>query len=726
VRAAYAIAALVMACGDNSAPPGVTIEAAPELTALMRAWAEPLGDAVAVVDEAGAPGSRDVRVAVLADLDCRECYQIEEIGDGYLVHGDAPLGVQYGLDALFEGLGFRFAHPQDTIAPQAIRFRPGLGDGLRHQPEVGRRRGIHLHTLHPIEGYRAMWEPGEENLATARRIVDWVVKNRGNYLQWVALDNILDPAQAAPWREHTRAIIDYAHARGIEVGIGLQLFGSGSLQLGFDLVDDDERAVRPQIEERFPILTEGLDWDVFSLSFGEFFGADPDAFIAAVNDTYDVMAELAPEADMLATIHVGSPDQRVTYMGEEMVYYFLVQFADPRIVSMVHTVMYYDLYEDTGGAYQQDDFADHRRYLLDRLADRLPVAYHPETAYWIAFDDSVPLYLPLYVRSRWLDLDRLAADAEARGAAPLDQHILFSSGWEWGYWQNDWASLRASFERPARWQDLLRDLFAGMPDGDQVARLAIELTDIEHRALIEERLAPYLSARDFYIDLGADLDPPIVSQPDRVELDELAAMSASERAELAARVGGGLDRLAGDLAPLAERAAGLVDAGERAVREVADGVLVTDARPLRARPVRGRLRPPGRRRRRSRRRARRPRPRDGRRPRHRHPPPRRPACARCGPAAGALAGEPHHLPVRLPGPDRLALLLGAREDAARPVPGRRERPGADLHHVRMATATSSQRAASRGRRPRGPASCRRAPGRRGRRPPCPSSATGCP
>jgi len=182
------------------------------------------------------------------------------------------------------------------------------------------------------------------------------------------------------------------------------------------------------------------------------------------------------------------------------------------------------------------------------------------------------------VRSRWLDLDRLAADAETRGAAPLDQHILFSSGWEWGYWQNDWASLRASFERPARWQDLFSDLFAGMPDGDEVARLAIDLTDIEHRALIEERLAPYLSARDFYIDLGADLDPPIVSQPDRVELDELAAMSASERAELAERVGGGLDRLAADLAPLAERASDLIDADQRAAREVADGVLVTEAR----------------------------------------------------------------------------------------------------------------------------------------------------
>lgn len=265
-------------------------------------------------------------------------------------------------------------------------------------------------------------------------------------------------------------------------------------------------------------------------------------------------------------------------MGEDMIYYFLVQFADPRIVPLVHTVMLYDLYEDAGGAYQHDDFAEHRAFILERLAARQRVGYHPETAYWIAFDDSVPIYLPLYVRSRWLDLDRLAADAADRGAPELDEHILFSTGWEWGYWQNDWASLRASFERPARWQELFEHLFAAWPDGGELAALAIELTEVEHRALLEERLMPYLAGRDLYIDLGADLDPPIVSQPDRVELDELAAMTGAERAEFAATVAAGLARLAADLSPLAGRAARFAGADDRGARELADGVMVTEAR----------------------------------------------------------------------------------------------------------------------------------------------------
>ena len=126
----------------------------------------------------------------------------------------------------------------------------------------------------------------------------------------------------------------------------------------------------------------------------------------------------------------------------------IVKFCDAALIPELHTVMFYDLYEDAGGAYGHDDFAEHRAYLLDRIAAGQPAAYFPESAYWVAFDDSVQLYLPLYVRSRWLDLDRLAADPAAHGK-PLDEHLIFSSGWEWGYWLGDYAALRASYQRPA-------------------------------------------------------------------------------------------------------------------------------------------------------------------------------------------------------------------------------------------------------------------------------------
>ena len=57
----------------------------------------------------------------------------------------------------------------------------------------------------------------------------------------------------------------------------------------------------------------------------------------------------------------------------------------------------------------------------------------------MSFDTSVPNYFPLYVRNRLLDLERLAADPAANGNS-LAQHVIFSTGWEWGFWLNDYAA----------------------------------------------------------------------------------------------------------------------------------------------------------------------------------------------------------------------------------------------------------------------------------------------
>lgn len=140
------------------------------------------------------------------------------------------------------------------------------------------------------------------------------------------------------------------------------------------MVDQD---ALDEMRARWEIIT-APGFDVYNLSFGEFFAADPALFVATVNQAFAAMRIAAPGAAMSATIHVGaSADQRVTYQGEEMAYYFLVQFADPRILPLVPTVMYYDLFEDAGGAYHHDEFDEHRAFLLERLAAGEPVAYFP-------------------------------------------------------------------------------------------------------------------------------------------------------------------------------------------------------------------------------------------------------------------------------------------------------------------------------------------------------------
>jgi len=102
-------------------------------------------------------GAGGVRAAVVADGACDECYQIDDGPTGYVVHGGGVLGVQYGVAALLEELGFCFFHPARTFVAGRVTRVSSPAFGVLHKPEQ-QRRGLHLHTLHPFEGYFDFWE----------------------------------------------------------------------------------------------------------------------------------------------------------------------------------------------------------------------------------------------------------------------------------------------------------------------------------------------------------------------------------------------------------------------------------------------------------------------------------------------------------------------------------------------------------------------------------------
>ena len=557
--AALALTVLI-ACGDNvpgniSLRTGPTFEAA--LTEYAKTTAFPLqvgaldaeveGFAITIVEDPALPA---------------QAYQLAQPSDHELtVAASDVLGAQYGVTAALETMGFRFRHPYDTLTPSRVEI--GTVDTEIHRPDI-RVRGLQLHTLHPIEPYFAFWEPSAQNTADAHRIIDWLIKNRGNYVQWVALDDILDPARHAAWKPFTREIIDYAHLRGVRVGLNIQLFGAANLQLAYDLVDEEKDPVAPQIAERLPAITQDLPFDVYDLSFGEFFNSEPQAFIDAINSVKNSLAVAAPQAEMHALVHVGA-EQIVNFKGEDLIYYFLVKFADPAIIPDVHTVMFYNLYEPAGGAYQSEDFSAHREFLLERMCSGKPHAYQPETAYWVAFDNSVPQYLPLYVHNRWLDLEML--DAEP-GCGKLDNHMLFSTGWEWGYWLHDVTALRASYERPASSTDLIAAEFASDlgPATASVARLI----EIQREHLMLGRLIQYVAGRDLAIDAGRELD--IVSQPDRVTFADLEDSEPSAREAFAADVIAQLSVYRTQIEELEAEVLALELPDTRWTRELRDGV----------------------------------------------------------------------------------------------------------------------------------------------------------
>ncbi|MCA9653542.1 MAG: hypothetical protein KC501_26735 [Myxococcales bacterium] len=477
-----------------------------------------------------------VVIAVELGDPCEECYQLSSQDTRFRVRGGDLLGAQYGLAHAMEALGVRFFAPGSTLVPPSW---PEAAAGVvlpdsQWEPDIA-ERGVQLHTLHPIEGLYAFWLPGEDNLEQARVIADWYVKQRADLLQWVALEDImLDPAVEGAWRDHSSALLEILHARGLRAGVGIQLFGSGNLQRAFDLLDGelDEAGQRDAMTERLGLLLDGLPFDHVTISFGEFFGASADEFLASLDLFGEVLQEVAPGTTMSSVVHVGNyEDIYVDYMGESYIFYLLAQFADPAIVPWVHTVMYYNLYEDAGGAYLHDEFDAHRELLLSRLEGGQDVGYFPETAYWIAFDDSVPTYLPLYLLSRFIDLDQTRTRAEAGGFPMLQRHVLFSTGYEWGYWQNDYASLRMSYTIPEGIDAPITEMLAPLPGGDVLAQAVVALAQAQHDALIEARGAAYLAGRDGIIDVG-DLGG-VLSQPDRPSFAEILAMTPQERVAIA-------------------------------------------------------------------------------------------------------------------------------------------------------------------------------------------------
>lgn len=528
--------------------------------------------------EADAPVAEAESIALdPTPLDCQDCYAFASESGGLRLSFDGTLGLWYGLSALLEAGGARFFHPRRSHVP-ALEFADVAGVELGQvEPEMA-VRGLHLHTLHPIEGMYAMLMPDADHLARAEQILRWVARNRGNYIQWPGLDNIQKREEVrSAWAEHSGAIIEKAHALGLRVGYGVQLFGASNLQNAFDLVDDANDDIGTSVAQRMELLQTEPPFDEWSLSFGEFFGAEPADFVDATNVAVDTMLTRYADSAVNTVIHVGD-DQRVDFMGENLIYYFLVKFADPRLIHYVHTVMYYGLFDPASGAYHHENFDEHREHLQTWIRENKPVAYFPESAYWVAFDVSVPVWLPLYVLMRHRD----AAELKVAGT-PLPGHTLFSSGWEWGYWQFDYATLRFNHTVPDDWRTLYRDMF--VPWGEAGAALAeqcIAMAEAQYQHLVLGELGAYLAGRDVFIDLG-DMRG-ILAQPDRVQLSEVADLDAAGRAALIADIEG-VEALAVEMEtiatainniswPNADEASGDLD-GAAWHAEIRDGAWVT-------------------------------------------------------------------------------------------------------------------------------------------------------
>jgi hypothetical protein len=119
--------------------------------------------------------------------------------------------------------------------------------------------------------------------------------------------------------------------------------------------------------------------------------------------------------------------------------------------------------------------------------------FYPESAYWVTFDNSIPLLLLPYLNARYKDIETCAA-------LGIPGHVTFSSGWEWGYWLVDWSIARWSWTYEMKVDGAptigpmagpYQYLQAFFPQAEASASIAT-IADMQQRWLIEGNLLRWL------------------------------------------------------------------------------------------------------------------------------------------------------------------------------------------------------------------------------------------
>ena len=418
--------------------------------------------------------------------------------------GSDLLGHQYAVYALLTELGYGFFHPEETFIPGSLSIPDAL-DAAETPSYLW--RGFHQHTMHPVELMDSLLVPSDQGLAEAWRYVDWLVANRANYLQWALLRTV----DMEVWIPHATAIVEYAHTRGLRVGIDVSY---RFIQQNTYLLIPGPGPWEDQLRAGFDRVLE-VPFDVINVEMGtsEFIPASDtltmDWFNTSVDYLQEVRERTGRDVELIVKVHCSTGQTAPNY--GDINFNFLPGLADPRVGVMPHTVQFYDLFRPAP-TYDNEDFSHILDFLLDEIGERR-VLYYPETAYWVSFDVDIPLFLPQYVYSRWNDLHRLRNSG-------MDGQIVFSSGLEWGYWLNDFAAAHFAFEADDDWQEPVRRFVRIFgPTGDEVYALLCEITEAQGRDLLEGNLIAYLIGYETADDIGLLVD--IHAQPEKVLFSEL-------------------------------------------------------------------------------------------------------------------------------------------------------------------------------------------------------------
>lgn len=372
--------------------------------------------------------------------------------------GASDVGAMYATYRFLELLGVRFFHPEETYVPRKSDL--SVGPLKVTESPVYKYRGIQQHTLHPIPATKFLMENTKpEDLQRSYRYVDWLARNRQNYLFWWWVERVKPQDRI----DYVRKIVDYAHKRGVKVGmvVGMPF----NQQNSYNLMRGE--ACHSDTAQWTGYLRQGVDEmaalgvDALCIFFGNTemstfrqpAGCDPvdavQATVDRVEAVRDYCKEKYPRMELTLWVH-----PTAGMKGNEACpnYFLLPKLCSPDVGAAVHSVQFYNLI-DPAPTYGNVNLNFLRDFAFQQAKLR-PVWYWPESAYACGFDNDVPTFFPGYLTGRAKDAKLLAGEAVA--------HITFSTGIEWSYWLVDYAVARYGWN-PSKWSaDDVIDDFAGI------------------------------------------------------------------------------------------------------------------------------------------------------------------------------------------------------------------------------------------------------------------------
>ncbi len=406
--------------------------------------------------------------------------------NGILVQlsGGGLLGRQYAGYEWLHKLGVRFFHPEEEYVPTSPKW-PVEPLVYEHTPAFT-WRSVSLHLTHPLELGDAFKLDPENLYPEAKRYIDWQIKNGAS--------NGHGGVGSDEWS-------DYGLQRGFATSTGFSLYNQQ--QGGSSLIDPDdprssEQQVTDAIDEKMGDDPENYP-DLFGFTFNptEFTERDDREVVQILTLISNYMAENYPDTIVMCINH-GTYGEPTDFYGVR--YYDLPQFAPENLGVKVHTLMFYDLFRPAP-MYGNENFNFAYDFMAQEYTKRR-LWHFPEAAWWLTFDIAVPLYLPITIEARDVDIQGIAFMLNGG----LDGHHVFGTGHEWGYWQNEYCSFRMAMDLDYRYTDCLADIASPMGTAaNEVQSVLDDMIRSQQRDLIYGDILKFLVGTDPETEVAASI-----------------------------------------------------------------------------------------------------------------------------------------------------------------------------------------------------------------------------